>query len=85
MVFLQSLKIIMVCFKIRAPGETLFLYLAVSAEAVSMVLVAERTEQARRGDTRVPPAKDGEPDHGHGGPAASPLSEGPDPGQGGPE
>ena len=34
---------------------------------------------------RVPPAKDGEPDHGHGGPAATPLSEGPDPGQGGPE
>ena len=31
------------------PGEMLFLYLAASAEAVSMVLVAERTEQARRG------------------------------------
>ena len=29
------------------PGETLFLYLVASAEAVSMVLVAERTEQAR--------------------------------------
>ena len=67
------------------PGETLFLYLVASAEAVSMVLVAERTEQARQGDTRVPPAKDGEPDHRHGGPAATPLSEGPDPGQGGPE
>ena len=67
------------------PGETLFLYLAASAEAVSMVLVAERKEQARQGDTRVPPAKDGEPDHGHGGPTATPLSEGPDPGQGGPE
>jgi len=40
----------------------LFLYLAASAEAVSMVLVAERTEQARQGDTRVSPAKDGEPD-----------------------
>src|SRR6185312_4460452 len=53
--------------------------------AVSMVLVAERTEQARQGDTRVPPAKDGEPGHGHGGPAATPLSESPDPGQGGPE
>ena len=48
------------------PGETLFLYLATSAEAVSMVLVTERTEQARQGDTRVPPAKDGEPGHGHG-------------------
>ena len=35
-------------------GETLFLYLAASAEAVSMVLVAERTEQARQGDTRAP-------------------------------
>src|SRR6185437_5036817 len=66
-------------------GETLFLYLAASAEAVSMVLVAERTEQARQGDTRVYPAKDGEPDHGHGGPATTPLSEGPDPGQRGPE
>ena len=67
------------------PGETLFLYLAASAEAISMVLVAERTEQAPQGDTRVPPAKDGEPDHGHGGPAANPLSEGLDPGQGGPQ
>ena len=67
------------------PGETLFLYLAASTEAVSMVLVAERTEQARQGDTRVPPAKDGEPGHGHGGSAATPLSEGPDPEQGGPE
>ena len=63
----------------------LFLYLAAFAEAVSMVLVAERMEQARPGDTRVPPAKDGEPGHGHGGPATTPLSEGPDPGQGGPE
>ena len=48
-----------------------------------MVLVAERTEQARQGDTRVSPAKGGEPDPGRGGPAATPLSEGPDPGQGG--
>ena len=62
------------------PGEMLFLYLAASAEAVSMVLVAERTEQARQGDTRVSPAKDGEPDPGHGAPSASPLPEGPDPG-----
>ena len=48
------------------PGEPLFLYLAASAEAVSMVLVAERTEQARQGNTRVLPAKDGErtPDTG---------------------
>ena len=61
------------------PGETLFLYLAASAEAVSMVLVAERMEQARQGDTRVSPAKDGEPDPGHGDLSASPLPEGPDP------
>ena len=50
-----------------------------------MVLVAERTEQARQGDTRVSPAKDGETDPAHGDPAATPLSEGPDPEQGGPE
>ena len=50
-----------------------------------MALVAERTEQARLGDTRVSPAKVGEPDPAHGGLAATPLSEGPDPGQGGPE
>ena len=50
-----------------------------------MVLVAERTEQARQGDTRVSPAKDGEPDPGHGGPLASPPPEAPDPAQGGPE
>ena len=67
------------------PGETLFLYLAASAEAVSVVLIAERMEQAHQGDTRVSPAKDGEPDPAHGGPAATPLSEGPDPEQGGPE
>src|SRR6185312_3393927 len=60
------------------PGETSFLYLAASVEAVSMVLVAERTEQARQGNTRVSPAKDAEPDHGHGGPATTPLSESPD-------
>ena len=50
-----------------------------------MVLVAERTEQARQGDTRVTPAKDGEPDPGHGGPSASPPPETPKHGQGGPE
>ena len=65
------------------PAETLFLYLAASAEAVSMVLVAERTEQARQGDTRVSRAKDGEPDPRHGSPSASPLPEAPEPGQGG--
>ena len=62
------------------PGEPLFLYLAASAEAVSMVLVAERTEKTRQGDPRASPAKDGEPDPGHRGPSASPLPEGPDPG-----
>src|SRR6185312_7503954 len=67
------------------PGETLFLYLAASTEAVNMVLVAARTEQARQGDTKVPPVKDGEPGHGHEGPATTPLTEGPDPAQGGPE
>ena len=56
------------------PGEPLFLYLAASAEAVSMVLVAERTEQARQGDTRVSPAKDGELDHRHGGPGSGGAS-----------
>ena len=60
------------------------MYLAASAQAVSMVLVAERTELARQGDTRVSSAKDGEPDPRHGGPSASPLPEGPDPAQGGP-
>src|SRR6185437_15721615 len=64
-------------------GETLFLYLAASAKAVSMVLVAERMEQACQGDARVSPAKDGKPDPGHGDPSASPLAEGLDPGQGG--
>ena len=42
----------------QEPGETLFLYLAASAEAVNMVLVAERTGQTCQGDTGVPPAED---------------------------
>jgi len=50
-----------------------------------MVLVDERTEQARQGNSKVLLAKDGEPDHGHGGPSASPQLEGPDPAQAGPE
>ena len=62
----------------------MFLYLAASAEAVSMVLVAERMEQTK-GSTKVLLAKDGEPDPGHGGPSASPQLEGPDPAQAGPE
>src|SRR6185312_2032375 len=60
------------------PGEPLFLYLAASAEAVSMVMVAERMEQTRQGSTKVLLAKDGEPDPGHGGPSASPQLEGPE-------
>ena len=67
------------------PGETLFLYLAASAEAVSMVLVAERMEQTRQGSSKVLLAKDGELDPGHGGPSASPPPEAPESGQGGPE
>ena len=67
------------------PGEPLFLYLAASAEADSMVLVAEWTEQARQGNTRVSPAKDGELDPAHGDPTSTPLSKGLDPEQGGPE
>ena len=67
------------------PGETLFLYLAASAEVVSMVLVAERTEQVRQGDTGVPLSKDDGPNPRHGGSAAKPLSEGPNPRHGGPE
>ena len=43
------------------PGEALFLYLTTSVEAVSMVLVAERMEQACQGDTGVPPVEDDGP------------------------
>src|SRR5579859_7300436 len=43
------------------PKEDLFLYLAATIEAVSMVLVAERPEIACREDTGVPPVEDGGP------------------------
>jgi hypothetical protein len=57
------------------PGETLFLYLAAMAEGISMVLVAERSEQLLQGAPVVPPV-------GGGGPASTnvatdPTSEGP--------
>jgi hypothetical protein len=37
------------------PGETLFLYLAAMTEVISMVLVAERSEQPLQGPPAVPP------------------------------
>jgi hypothetical protein len=37
------------------PGETLFLYLAVTTEVISMVLVAERSKQLLQGAPTVPP------------------------------
>jgi hypothetical protein len=56
-------------------GETLFLYLAATTEVISMVLVAERSEQLLQGGPVVPPI-------GGGGPASTsvttdPASEGP--------
>jgi hypothetical protein len=56
------------------PGETLFLYLAATVEVISMVLVAERSEQLLQGAPAVPPV-------GGGGPASAnvttdPTSEG---------
>ena len=72
-------------------GETLFLYLAASSEAVSMVLVAERTVQSGQGGRVVSLAKDdgptimevedgpepGGPDPNPGGPGVEPDSQGP--------
>jgi hypothetical protein len=37
------------------PGEMLFLYLAVMTEVISMVLVAERSEQLIQGAPGIPP------------------------------
>jgi hypothetical protein len=56
------------------PGETLFLYLAATAEVISMVLVTERSELLPQGASADPPA-------GGGGPASTtpttdPASEG---------
>jgi hypothetical protein len=57
------------------PGETLFLYLAMTAEVISMVLVAERSDQLLQGAPAGPPV-------GGGGPASTnvttdPALEGP--------
>jgi hypothetical protein len=37
------------------PGETLFLYLAATAEVISMVLVTERPERLPQGAPAAPP------------------------------
>jgi hypothetical protein len=42
-------------------GEPLYLYIAAATEAVSMVLVAERTAQQPQGSQRVPPGEGGGP------------------------
>jgi len=65
------------------PGETLFLYLAASAEAVNMVLVVERTVQAGQGDTGVPPAMDDGPTIMEA--TSDPVPGGPDPEHKGPD
>jgi hypothetical protein len=52
------------------PGETLFLYLAATTEVISMVLVAERSEQLLQGASAVPPV-------GGGGPASTNVTTGP--------
>jgi hypothetical protein len=43
------------------PGDTLFLYLAATSEVISMVLVAERSEQLMQGPPKVPPVESGGP------------------------
>jgi hypothetical protein len=43
------------------PGETLFLYLAAMIEVISMVLVAERSEQLQQGAPTDPPVGEGGP------------------------
>jgi ribonuclease HI len=52
------------------PGETLFIYLAATAEVISMVLVTERSEHLPQGAPVDPPI-------GEGGPASSSLTIGP--------
>jgi hypothetical protein len=52
------------------PGETLFLYLAATAEVISMVLVTERSEHLPQGAPVEPPV-------GEGGPASTSLITGP--------
>jgi hypothetical protein len=59
------------------PGEPLYLYIAATFEAVSMVLVAERAAQQPQGSQQVPPEEGG-------GPTTTMLTEGQeveDPGQ----
>jgi hypothetical protein len=51
-------------------GETLFLYLAATAEVISMVLVTERSEHLPQGASVDPPV-------GEGGPASTSLTTGP--------
>jgi hypothetical protein len=51
------------------PGETLFLYLAVTAEVISMVLVTKRSEHLPQGAPVEPPV-------GEGGPASTSLTTG---------
>jgi hypothetical protein len=43
------------------PGESLYLYIAAATEAVSMVLVVERTEQHYQGSQEVPLGEGGGP------------------------
>jgi hypothetical protein len=43
------------------PGEPLYLYIAAATEAVSMVLVIERTEQHSQGSEEVPLGEGGGP------------------------
>jgi hypothetical protein len=51
-------------------GETLFLYLAATTEVISMVLVAERSEQLQQGAPADPPV-------GEGGPSSTNVTTGP--------
>jgi hypothetical protein len=44
-------------------GEPLYLYIVAAAEAVSMVLVVERTEQHSQGSQEVPPRRRWWSDH----------------------
>jgi hypothetical protein len=57
------------------PSETLFLYLAATAEVISMVLVTERTVHLPQGAPADPPAGEGGP--ASTAPPSGPTSEGP--------
>jgi hypothetical protein len=57
------------------PGETLFLYLAATAEVISMVLVTERSVHPPQGAPADPPVGEGGPASTT--PATGPTSEGP--------